>query len=106
MLFLILYLNLSHRVEQSVYAVLRTRDMAVARYKEFGVPTQWMLDSGLVGKVNCVLLLLYSNLLKYYVQMQRLKNSANGFISVASYPSQCWALSTKLCTLGELVWLY
>jgi hypothetical protein len=25
--------------------------MAIARYKEFGIPTQWMLDSGVVGKV-------------------------------------------------------
>lgn len=41
-----------NRMEQSVYALLRTRDMAIARYKEFGVPTQWMLDTGLVGKVT------------------------------------------------------
>eukprot|EP00250_Pteridium_aquilinum_P001328 c11538_g1_i1 orf=253-2151(-) len=45
-------LSLLEKVEQSIYAVLRTRDMAVARYKEFGVPTQWMLDSGLVGKIK------------------------------------------------------
>lgn len=38
-------------MEQSVYALLRTRDMAIARYKDFGVPTHWMLDTGLVGKV-------------------------------------------------------
>jgi hypothetical protein len=25
--------------------------MAIARYKEFGIPTQWMLDPGVVGKV-------------------------------------------------------
>ena len=45
------YILLGYRVEQSVYALLRTRDMAIARYKEFSIPTQWMLDSGLVGKV-------------------------------------------------------
>lgn len=39
------------RVEQSVYGLLRTRDMAMARYKEFSIPVQWMLDSGIVGKV-------------------------------------------------------
>lgn len=39
-------------MEQSVYGLLRTRDMAIARYKEFGLPTQWLLDSGVVGKVN------------------------------------------------------
>lgn len=46
-------------MEQSVYALLRTRDMAIARYKDFGVPTQWMLDTGLVGKV-CEVSTLYS----------------------------------------------
>lgn len=45
-------LSLLEKVEQSVYALLRTRDMAIARYKEFNVPTQWMLDSGLVGKIK------------------------------------------------------
>ncbi|KAH9306420.1 hypothetical protein KI387_010824 [Taxus chinensis] len=42
------------KVEQSVYALLRTRDMAVARYKEFSIPTSWLLDSGVVGKQNPV----------------------------------------------------
>ncbi|KAH7297909.1 hypothetical protein KP509_25G018000 [Ceratopteris richardii] len=45
-------LALLEKVESSVYALLRTRDMAVARYKEFNIPTQWMLDSGLVGKIK------------------------------------------------------
>lgn len=39
------------RVEQSVYALLRTRDMAISRCKEFGIPVDWLLDSGVVGKV-------------------------------------------------------
>lgn len=39
------------RVEHNVYGLLRTRDMAIARYKEFSIPTQWMLDSGVVGQV-------------------------------------------------------
>lgn len=38
-------------MENSVYALLRTRDMAVSRYREFGIPTNWLLDSGVVGKV-------------------------------------------------------
>lgn len=52
------------RVEQSVYALLRTRDMAVSRYKEFGIPVNWLQDSGVVGKVcfyksiNCIELTL------------------------------------------------
>lgn len=45
-------LSLLEKVEASVYALLRTRDMAIARYKEFGIPTQWMLDSGLIGKIK------------------------------------------------------
>lgn len=40
-----------YRVEQSVYALLRTRDMAVSRYREFGIPVDWLQDSGVVGKV-------------------------------------------------------
>lgn len=39
------------RVENSVYALLRTRDMAVSRYREFGIPVDWLSDSGVVGKV-------------------------------------------------------
>lgn len=45
-------LSLLEKVEQSVYALLRTRDMAIARYKEYDIPTQWMLDSGLIGKIK------------------------------------------------------
>lgn len=44
--------SLLEKVEQSVYALLRTRDMAVARYKEFSIPTDWLLDSGIVGKIK------------------------------------------------------
>ena len=43
--------NTYARVEQSVYALLRTRDMAVSRYKEYGIPFDWLSDSGVVGKV-------------------------------------------------------
>lgn len=44
--------SLLEKVEQSVYALLRTRDMAIARYKEFNIPTDWLLDSGVVGKIK------------------------------------------------------
>lgn len=40
------------RVEHSVYALLRTRDMAMSRYREFGIPVDWLSDSGVVGKVS------------------------------------------------------
>ncbi|KAK4493201.1 hypothetical protein RD792_017938, partial [Penstemon davidsonii] len=44
--------KLLEKMEQSVYALLRTRDMAVSRYKEFGIPVDWLLDSGIVGKIK------------------------------------------------------
>ncbi|KAF9677303.1 hypothetical protein SADUNF_Sadunf08G0093900 [Salix dunnii] len=44
--------KLLEKVENSVYALLRTRDMAVSRYKELGIPTNWLLDSGVVGKIK------------------------------------------------------
>lgn len=44
--------KLLEKVENSVYALLRTRDMAVSRYKEFGLPVDWLLDSGIVGKIK------------------------------------------------------
>uniref|UniRef100_A0A1J3HHL6 Protein CHUP1, chloroplastic n=1 Tax=Noccaea caerulescens TaxID=107243 RepID=A0A1J3HHL6_NOCCA len=45
--------KLLEKVEQSVYALLRTRDMAISRYKEFGIPVDWLSDSsGVVGKIK------------------------------------------------------
>ncbi|XWS69822.1 hypothetical protein CRYUN_Cryun04dG0211400 [Craigia yunnanensis] len=44
--------KLLEKVEQSVYALLRTRDMAISRYREFGIPVYWLLDSGIVGKIK------------------------------------------------------
>ncbi|KAL2900855.1 Protein CHUP1 chloroplastic [Bienertia sinuspersici] len=44
--------SLLEKVEQSVYALLRTRDMAISRYREFGVPVNWLMDSGIVGKIK------------------------------------------------------
>ncbi|KAJ6910535.1 protein CHUP1 [Populus alba x Populus x berolinensis] len=44
--------KLLEKVENSVYALLRTRDMAVSRYKELGIPANWLLDSGVVGKIK------------------------------------------------------
>lgn len=44
--------SLLEKVEQSVYALLRTRDMAVSRYREFGIPTDWLSDTGVVGKIK------------------------------------------------------
>lgn len=44
--------KLLEKVEQSVYALLRTRDMAISRYREFGIPIDWLQDSGVVGKIK------------------------------------------------------
>ncbi|KAL6618723.1 hypothetical protein ACP70R_033862 [Stipagrostis hirtigluma subsp. patula] len=44
--------SLLEKVEQTVYALLRTRDMAVSRYKEYGIPVDWLSDSGVVGKIK------------------------------------------------------
>ncbi|KAJ4787889.1 Hydroxyproline-rich glycoprotein family protein [Rhynchospora pubera] len=44
--------SLLEKVEQSVYALLRTRDMAMSRYREFGIPVDWLSDSGVVGKIK------------------------------------------------------
>ncbi|PIA63497.1 hypothetical protein AQUCO_00201087v1 [Aquilegia coerulea] len=44
--------SLLEKVEQSVYALLRTRDMAISRYREFGIPVNWLQDSGVVGKIK------------------------------------------------------
>ncbi|CAI0552598.1 unnamed protein product [Linum tenue] len=44
--------KLLEKVENSVYALLRTRDMAMSRYKEFGIPVDWLQDSGVVGKIK------------------------------------------------------
>ncbi|XP_010528037.1 PREDICTED: protein CHUP1, chloroplastic-like [Tarenaya hassleriana] len=44
--------KLLEKVERSVYALLRTRDMAISRYREFGIPADWLMDSGVVGKIK------------------------------------------------------
>ncbi|GAA0148123.1 non-motor actin binding protein [Lithospermum erythrorhizon] len=44
--------KLLEKVEQGVLPLLRTRDMAISRYKEFRIPVDWLLDSGLIGKIK------------------------------------------------------
>lgn len=44
--------SLLEKVEQTVYALLRTRDMTTSRYKEYGIPVDWLSDSGKVGKIK------------------------------------------------------
>ncbi|KAF0889892.1 hypothetical protein E2562_033861 [Oryza meyeriana var. granulata] len=40
--------SLLEKVEQSVYALFRTRDMAISRYREYGIPVDWLYDSGVI----------------------------------------------------------
>lgn len=47
-------------MEQSVHAVLRNREMAISQYEELGIPVDWLLDSGVVGKV-CEGKIFYDN---------------------------------------------
>lgn len=44
--------KLLEKMEQSVYALLRTRDMAMSRYREYGIPVDWLSDTGVVGKIK------------------------------------------------------
>ncbi|GAB4828920.1 hypothetical protein Ancab_018581 [Ancistrocladus abbreviatus] len=44
--------SLLEKLEQSMYALLRTRDMAISRYREFGIPVYWLLGTGVVGKIK------------------------------------------------------
>lgn len=77
-------LSLLEKVEQSVFALLRTRDMAIARYKEFHVPTQWMLDSGLVGKIK----LATVQLARKYMKRVSLELDSAGAVSSVKEPQR------------------
>uniref|UniRef100_A0A0E0LJ22 Protein CHUP1, chloroplastic n=1 Tax=Oryza punctata TaxID=4537 RepID=A0A0E0LJ22_ORYPU len=44
--------SLLEKVEKSVYALLRTRDMTISRYRDYGIPVDWLSDSGVVGKIK------------------------------------------------------
>ncbi|GLJ37918.1 hypothetical protein SUGI_0771520 [Cryptomeria japonica] len=45
-------LTLLEKLEHSVYSLLRMRDTAMTRYKEFQIPWDWMLDTGIVSKIK------------------------------------------------------
>lgn len=77
-----------HRVEQSVYALLRTRDMAISRYKEFRIPVDWLSDSGVVGKVKRFVLLTLKKTLFFSVFCKTiLKNALFLFITDQAFIS-------------------
>uniref|UniRef100_A0A0E0EHG0 Protein CHUP1, chloroplastic n=1 Tax=Oryza meridionalis TaxID=40149 RepID=A0A0E0EHG0_9ORYZ len=45
-------LTISEKTERSVYNLLRTRDATMRQCKEFNIPTDWMLDNNLIGKIK------------------------------------------------------
>ncbi|XP_022892487.1 protein CHUP1, chloroplastic-like [Olea europaea var. sylvestris] len=44
--------SLSERMERTVYNILRTRDSLMRHCKEFQIPTDWMLDTGILSKIK------------------------------------------------------
>ncbi|KAL2524393.1 protein CHUP1 [Abeliophyllum distichum] len=44
--------SLSERMERIVYNLLRTRDLLMRHCKEFQIPTDWMLDMGIISKIK------------------------------------------------------
>ncbi|KAI3455867.1 hypothetical protein Pfo_012530 [Paulownia fortunei] len=43
---------LSERMERTVHNILRTRDSLMRHCKEFHIPTDWMLDMGILSKIK------------------------------------------------------
>lgn len=44
--------SLSEKMERIVYNLLRTRDLLMRNCKEFHIPTDWMLDTGILNKIK------------------------------------------------------
>ncbi|KAL6011036.1 Protein chup1, chloroplastic [Asimina triloba] len=44
--------SLHEKVEKSIVTVLQNRHMEISRYKELGIPIDWLLDSGVVAKIK------------------------------------------------------
>ncbi|XP_042477470.1 protein CHUP1, chloroplastic-like [Macadamia integrifolia] len=45
-------LTLSEKIERRVYNLLRTRDVLMRSCREFQIPTNWMLDTGIISKIK------------------------------------------------------
>lgn len=45
-------LALLEKLERRVENFVQMRDMAMARYREFQIPCDWMLDTGIIGKIK------------------------------------------------------
>ncbi|XP_021835862.1 protein CHUP1, chloroplastic [Spinacia oleracea] len=44
--------SLSEKIERTIYNILRTREPLMRICKDFQIPTDWMLDSGIISKVK------------------------------------------------------
>ncbi|CAN1229823.1 Protein CHUP1, chloroplastic [Linum grandiflorum] len=44
--------SLLEKLEHGVYSLSRMRESAMKRYKEFGIPINWMLETGLVSQIK------------------------------------------------------
>ncbi|KAJ4980692.1 hypothetical protein NE237_031529 [Protea cynaroides] len=44
--------TLSEKIERRVYNLLRTRDALMRSCREFQIPTNWMLDTGIISKIK------------------------------------------------------
>ncbi|XP_068656663.1 protein CHUP1, chloroplastic-like [Aristolochia californica] len=44
--------SISEKMERSVYNILRTRDGLMRHCKEFQIPYNWMLDTGIISKIK------------------------------------------------------
>ncbi|CAL9163313.1 unnamed protein product [Musa hybrid cultivar] len=43
---------LSEKMERNIYNLFRTRDVMIRHCKEFQIPTDWMLDCGIISKIK------------------------------------------------------
>ncbi|XP_050945693.1 protein CHUP1, chloroplastic-like [Cucumis melo] len=60
--------SLLDKVEQSVNALLQTRDTMISRYEELGIPIDWLLDCGVVGKIKVLCVELARKYMKRIVK--------------------------------------
>ncbi|KAJ1694968.1 hypothetical protein LUZ63_011666 [Rhynchospora breviuscula] len=44
--------SLSEKMEKTIYNLLRTRDAMVRQCKQYSIPTDWILDKGLISKIK------------------------------------------------------
>jgi hypothetical protein len=53
-----------YRLEQSIDNIERMRESTSKRYRDLQIPCEWMLDTGLIGKVGSTQLIIFTPELK------------------------------------------